>query len=284
MRLARGAGVDGLTAMVPRRIHQGIVWIRPLLECGREELRTALRAGSIKWYDDPTNDDARYERIKARRALDLLAPLGITADSLGQVAFNMARARDALDWQTFLEARKLVDVRAGAIAIDWRGYRTLPDEIARRLLVKALTWISGADYPPRRRKVFGAIETLKKTPSATLEGCMIRRVEDRLWVFREWQAVKDLRTPLDHLWDGRWRIVAPEGTGSDLYVAALGEGGLRACPEWRNEGLPRDLLLASPAIWDGSELCAAPFAGMAQGWHVEIAKGDDAFFAALLSH
>lgn len=284
MRLARGSGVDGLTAMVPRRIQQGLVWIRPLLETRREVLRDYLRKQEISWCEDPSNQDSRYERVRVREALKQLAPLGIDTESLGQVAFNMSRARDALDWQSFLVAREMVQVRAGAIAIDWRGYRTLPDEIARRLLVNALKWIGGSEYPPRRRAVFGVIATLKQTPSATLDGCMIRRIDDTLWIFRELHAVRDVRCNVSGLWDGRWHFKGPQMENERLHVAALGEAGLRDCVAWRDSGLPRDLLLASPGIWDGEVLCAAPLAGVGRGWSAQMAKGDDAFFAKLLSH
>lgn len=43
MRLARGSGVDGLSAMAPRRISDGITWLRPLLNIQRRELRYYLR-------------------------------------------------------------------------------------------------------------------------------------------------------------------------------------------------------------------------------------------------
>ena len=43
MRLARAAGVDGLSGMAPRHAQEGIEWHRPLLTCGREALREVLQ-------------------------------------------------------------------------------------------------------------------------------------------------------------------------------------------------------------------------------------------------
>lgn len=284
MRLARGSGVDGLSAMKARRIDNGVIWIRPLLDVRRSDLRGYLQARGVTWCEDPTNSDTRFDRVKVREALQLLAPLGIDATSLGQVARNMTRAREALDWQTFLEARKMVAVHAGAVAIDWRGYRTLPEEIARRLLLGALSWIGGAAYPPRRRALAGVMQALKHAPRATLDGCMIRRVDATLWVFREFNAVRDAIADPSTLWDGRWKLHGAAVPGGGLHVGALGEAGVRQCPTWRETGLPRDLLLASPAIWSGETLVAAPVAGLAKGWQASIEHGEDAFFAALLSH
>ena len=69
-----------------------------------------------------------------------------------------------------------------------------------------------------------------------------------------------------------------------LRVAALGPEGLQQCPEWRKSGRPREVLLSSPAVWRAEEVVAAPFANRPGQWHAEIDGGEDAFFAALLSH
>lgn len=283
MRLARGAGVDGLSAMAPRRLSNGITWIRPLLGLTRAELREDLRARGASWAEDPSNDDTRFDRVRVRQALDVLAPLGIDAQALGQVAFNMARARDALNWQAFLEARRIARVEAGAVRIDWRAYRTLPDEAARRILLSAIAWISGSGYAPRRRPVLGLIEALKQGTGGTVDGCQAWRDRDALWIFREHQPIRDMKCRVDELWDGRWHLHGgPQGEG--LHLGALGEEGLKQLADWRTAALPRDVLRVTPAVWRGPDLVAAPMAGHRNGWHASIEGGEEAFFAALLSH
>lgn len=283
MRLARGAGVDGLSAMAPRRVAHGVTWIRPLLGLTRAELRSDLETRGVSWAEDPSNDDLRFDRVRMRQALALLAPLGIDAQALGQVAFNMARARDALSWQAFLEARRIARIDAGAVRIDWRSYRTLPDEAARRILLSAIGWISGSGYAPRRRPVLGLIDAMKQGTGGTVDGCQAWRDRDTLWVVREYQAVRNLRCAPDALWDGRWRVEGPAAQ-SDLHLAVLGEDGLKQLPDWRATGLPRDVLRVTPAVWRGPNLVAAPLAGLDKDWAARIDGGEDAFFAALLSH
>ncbi|MDJ0827307.1 MAG: tRNA(Ile)-lysidine synthetase, partial [Rhodobacter sp.] len=70
----------------------------------------------------------------------------------------------------------------------------------------------------------------------------------------------------------------------DLQVRALGEIGLRNCPDWRDTGMPRVSLLASPAIWRDNELIAAPLAGFPNGWRAELAQSAADFAQSLISH
>ncbi|HVE92176.1 MAG TPA: tRNA lysidine(34) synthetase TilS [Actinomycetota bacterium] len=62
-RLLRGCGTKG-AAGIPRR--RGL-YVRPLLDCTRHELREWLSGRGVGWVDDPTNDVLRYERTWIRR-------------------------------------------------------------------------------------------------------------------------------------------------------------------------------------------------------------------------
>ncbi|MDZ7710725.1 MAG: tRNA lysidine(34) synthetase TilS [Roseovarius sp.] len=79
MRLARGAGVDGLAAMRGHWQADGITFHRPMLALGREHLRDMLRARGQGWADDPTNTDPAYLRPQARAPSPRWPPSGWTA-------------------------------------------------------------------------------------------------------------------------------------------------------------------------------------------------------------
>ncbi len=64
-RVLRGTGWRGLTGMQPRR---GI-FIRPLLDCGRQELIAYLRGRGISYVIDSSNRDNRYYRNRIRNRL-----------------------------------------------------------------------------------------------------------------------------------------------------------------------------------------------------------------------
>lgn len=283
MRLARGSGVDGLSGMSMRWQSRGITWLRPMLAVERRHLRDFLTSRNQRWVDDPSNDDPRFDRVKARQALAHLAPLGISAEALGQVAQNMASARRALHWQVSQAARDIVRVHAGSLRFDWDRLEMLPGEIRRRILLRGLAWLSGSDYPPRRQSLDAAVDALRQTRSATLDGCLMRRKSADLWIGREPRTVQDLRVPLGGLWDGRWRLtggVPPD----DAHIGAVGEDGLAACPQWRDLGLPREILMVTPALWVHDNLISAPLVKSDDTWQAVLERDEMAFFDAPLSH
>lgn len=63
--LLRGAGLDGMAGIPPRRGR----FHRPLLGVWRSETRELATLSSLPWQDDPQNDDPRYLRNRIRRRL-----------------------------------------------------------------------------------------------------------------------------------------------------------------------------------------------------------------------
>ena len=280
MRLAREAGVDGLAAMDRRFERDGARFWRPALMLERADLRAYLTRHGLAWRDDPSNEDTAFDRVKARRALVALAPLGLDAHRLMGVAVNMSAARSALEQTTYETARRIAREEGGDVVIDRAAYLAAPWEIQRRLLSAALVWVSGAAYAPRRDALAEFDAAILRCRSHTLAGCLLATDEMCLRIAREYNAVKDLAVPLGQIWDGRWRLSGP---GSDFTIRALGEA-VKDCPDWRNTGLPRSSLMASPAVWKGERLVAAPVAGFGNGYSAVIdhVKGD--FLTSILSH
>ncbi len=272
MRLARGSGVDGLAGMAEERREGDLTWLRPLLGVRRDALRAHLRASGLVWADDPSNDDPRFDRVKARQVMDALAPLGLTVDRLVQTAYHMAREKAVLSDAAASAKAALARVEGGDVVLDRDGFSALPEATALRILADGLCFVSGETYRPRFKALQAAIADARDT---ALHGCLILWGRDHVRMTREWRAVSEHQTEADAVWDGRWRLSGPSSEGCE--VAALGEEGLRMCPDWRDTGLPRRGLLASPAVWQGERLIAAPLAGFGAGWCAQLIAGRDVF-------
>ncbi|RDD96297.1 tRNA lysidine(34) synthetase TilS [Paracoccus pantotrophus] len=278
MRLNRGAGVDGLSAMVPAREALGVFWLRPLLEVGRAELRQWLAARGLGWADDPSNENEGFERVRVRKTI---AALDLPMRQLAQSAANLAMAREALcDFAS--RVAEGAQSRAGSLALPLDAFRAAPLEIRRRLLVAGLRFVSGAAYPPRREAVLHALAALEAGGRLTLEGVIAEPGGGFLRLVREPAAAA--RSPAaegaDAIWDRRWQVA---GLRAGQQVRALGHAPLPGL-DWRGAGLTRDEAASSPGIWAGERLVAAPALRPVPDYGAKPLRGLPEFRALLYTH
>ena len=113
---------------------------------------------------------------------------------------------------------------------------------------------------------------------ATVAGCLVSVEGGGLRFTREANAVKMLATMTDQRWDNKWKLDGPHDP--DLKIRMLGDA-IKDCPNWRETGLPRTSLMATPAIWQGETLISAPVAGLLNGWTARIVAD---FHSSLVTH
>lgn len=100
MRLSRGSGLRGLTAINPITDFKDIKLIRPLLDFSPEDLKeTLLRRFNISDHvHDEMNDDIKYERVRWRKSYSTLCDnYGLSTTSIGQTINRLKLANDCLD-------------------------------------------------------------------------------------------------------------------------------------------------------------------------------------------
>ncbi|MBE9637303.1 tRNA lysidine(34) synthetase TilS [Salipiger pacificus] len=264
MRLARGAGVEGLSAMRPVR---EVAWpqgapmriIRPCLAMRRDELRHYLRVLQGQWVDDPSNEDDSYERVRARKlAARLEAEGSLSGAVLSAAARRMSRASEALRaraaqvWREI--ATEVPPQRRGELIFDQTGFQSVERDTQLRLLSSALRFVAAAEYPPREAPLEALLDRLLGGGGGTLHGCEARIERGRIAIFREFAAVCDLRIEAVRgaLWDGRWRLAAqvPEG----LTLRALGEDGWAQRDRTVEQVVPFHAARSAPALFSGSRL------------------------------
>ena len=271
LRLARGSGVDGLSAMARVREKGPVTWHRPLLDVSRGNLRDYLAGEGLPWIDDPSNEDRTFDRVKARQALDVLGELGIDRAGLAATADRMQSARHALELGTSDLGKSAAQVDRGDVILDWTEISQAPMELQFRLISQILMWVSGAEYRPRAQSLAGLIAAMEDRKTTVLSGCQISPEGSHRRVTRELAVVRDMQAPLGQIWDNRWEISGP--ATRDATIRALGDDGIRACPDWRESGLPRPSLIASPSVWSGPRLIAAPLAGFGREWRAKLVSG-----------
>ncbi len=180
LRLARGSGLDGLSAMrspapYPLPGYRDLQLVRPLLGASRASLRAFLKARKQDWIDDPMNADPRFARVQLRQAAPLLAELGLVPERLALAACHLARARAALDAVTASWLRTVARVEPGRAVIDGKAFAEVPEEIGLRALAHVLGQVSEQAYRPRFARLSRLFVSIKAgmTAACTLHGCRI---------------------------------------------------------------------------------------------------------------
>ena len=243
MRSAAGSGPAGLAGMAASRELTGIRLLRPLLGVRRGRLRATLDAHGVRWIEDPSNDNRRFERVRFRQ--DLSEPDRLKLWTQAN-AFGVLR-----DERAASHARGLVT------GVLWHpaGFFIFPKGLppADRL---ATLWrvISSRAYAPGAEAIQKLLEGPAET--ATLHGVLLTRTERWGWVLvREPAAVgKSIRATSDGVWDGRWRLANAAGTPiEDCTIAAIGS----AAAAWARD-IPGVVRRSLPALWRDGRLEAIP--------------------------
>ena len=89
MRLLRGSGIAGLSAMARETGRDGVILVRPLLSVPKSRLVATLKRAGIGYADDPTNRDIAFTRPRLRALLPLLAAEGGDARGLARLASRL---------------------------------------------------------------------------------------------------------------------------------------------------------------------------------------------------
>jgi tRNA(Ile)-lysidine synthase len=186
MRLARGSGVDGLSAMRPAR-EERIAILRPLLGVSRARLRSTLTAAGVRWLEDPGNQDQRFERVRWRNTLAHLEQEGLAPAMIALSARRLERARQALEHATSRLEADVVEQDAKQASFRLAAVQDTPEELMLRLLRRLIMRYGAGGEPPE----LSALERLSAWISEgvsggrTLAGCRITRRKDTVRIRRE---------------------------------------------------------------------------------------------------
>ncbi|MBC6439700.1 MAG: tRNA lysidine(34) synthetase TilS [Rhodospirillales bacterium] len=206
MRRESGSGTRGLAGMSACVEWAGYRVLRPFLGVPRERLVATLKTRHETWVEDPMNRDTRFARARLRSRGNLPAP-----------DCNMATARIRLedDLAAALPGLLTLD-RFGAAALDRRVFRSLPDDLARLVLMSVARLVGGLEHAPRGDRIEAMAGALRSAEpvSRTLGRCHWKG-DSTVSVTREARHLPTVTAnggfdPV--VWDRRFRVVLPKGT------------------------------------------------------------------------
>ena len=189
-RMARGSGITGLGGMVRETRIGGISIVRPLLDRPKAQLIATLGAAGIDFAEDPSNRDPRFTRTRLRGLLPALAEEGLDASRLALLAQRLRRADETIEVAVGAAAVAVAGAPwadAQPVVIDAAPFSRLPNEVALRLLGRAIT-CCGNEGPVELGKLEALAEQLRdalprgQRLRRTLAGAVVTLTGDRLTV------------------------------------------------------------------------------------------------------
>jgi tRNA(Ile)-lysidine synthase len=164
MRISRGSGIAGLSAMARESMREGAVLARPFLHLPKSRLIATLDKAKIAYADDPTNRDVSFTRPRLRALMPALAEEGCDAHNLARLAARLARANAALELLADGAERYLALRDRGGPGFDTKSFASLAEEIRVRLLLRAINRV-GREGPAELGKVEVLLGSLDRAGS-----------------------------------------------------------------------------------------------------------------------
>lgn len=230
---------------------RGVFLLRPMLSLGRAEIRQWLAAQGETWIEDPSNDDLRFARARARAATPA------------------QRASSRLDLPD-----GMADL-ARAVTLDAAGVLSIPREAlsaahAPRLIAAASLCAAGTSRPPRRDRLERLTMLLQggDLVTSTLCGARIEADGSEVRFMRELgeiarRGLAELLLSGAGVWDGRFEI----GASRPVRVTRLAGHAAHLPPAQRQAlgRLPASARGGLPVVVGENGFVASPVLGPVEG-------------------
>jgi tRNA(Ile)-lysidine synthase len=240
LQLLRGAGVKGGAAM-PLIRQQGRggkgagapAILRPMLALTRGQIEAYARANKIKWVEDESNADTRYDRNFLRhRVLPVLGQaFPAYRVTLARAARHLAEAGLVLDQLAEADAKRTVKGNRLELAVLRRLGLARAKNLLRWLLQR-----QGAIAPEADRLQEGLRQLFDAGDDAAVHVVLgtseLRRYAGYAYLL---PVLTDPPADFHHTWDGRREWLLPELGGTLRFARRQGAG--LACARVREAGL-----------------------------------------------
>ncbi|WDZ75953.1 tRNA lysidine(34) synthetase TilS [Ensifer adhaerens] len=220
MRTQRGEG-PGAAGMADATLYDRRIWVlRPFLTVDRTAIRTFLTDRKVGWFDDPSNVNTGFERVRARAHLAFSPETGAGAWDARSRARSSVAAAALLERHVRVHSALVAEVSPSTAGqcrdIDWR-----------RALLALTTVIGGRAHLPAAETVERLVAFLEQeTPGRLTAGRVVfDRRSTGLYLYREARGIEDLilQAGQTGVWDGRF-LVRNDGEGPLSLTVEGGRG------------------------------------------------------------
>lgn len=180
------------------------VWVlRPFLGLSRADIRAFLSARGVEWFDDPSNANPLFERVRVRSELKASEEAPVAPWSAAQRAASSARAAALIETHVRVHETLVAEVAAAQAGntsdADWR-----------RALLSVAAVLGGRNHLPGHatiERISGFLQT-GAPGRMTAGGVVYDRRPNGLYLYREARGLSALVVDPGEtsVWDGRFNV------------------------------------------------------------------------------
>lgn len=240
----------GLAGMADGILVNRCVWVmRPFLGLRRSEIRDYLASLQEGWFDDPSNSNGGFERVRVRQALgEEVVPSG------SQLIEATVARRQSSERVADLLALHVTGFGALSMRIDPVLAENFADPDSRRAVLSLAAVIGGRSYPAGRETVARLSPFLVNGQDGRMTAgrVVFDRRRSGLYLYREGRGLPELMVPPSTkiIWDNRF-LVANSGEGPIIVRAGADAARLGAGPIAAGlaEAIVKRATIAAPSFY-----------------------------------
>ncbi len=208
IRLFRGSGIDGLSALDYISNFEGIKLARPLLNFEKNELEQYLKINKIPHIHDESNDDEKYLRNKIRQFLSTLDDSKLINQRIALASKSILVSKKLIEEEMLKNACNIMEFsNFGYFLLNIDKFKLLHEEKALRYLAWILMEVGGNNYKPRLEKLtnfYSWIINNKNHKAYSFYGCITEKYNsNKIIIYREKSKIDEKN---NIVWDNRFLI------------------------------------------------------------------------------
>ena len=183
IRLSRGSGLKGLSAMKPlSTVSAKVELFRPLLDVKKYFLIKISKSIFGTYIKDPSNKNVKFLRTKVRNLKKPLEKSGIRYEQIFRSIQNLSFSKSTLENYSSKIFKKIIKNKKNEISINFKKYQELSHDIKLTLINESIKKLRKNYYDLRSKKVANLIDSLsrKNFKKSTLGGCIFFKKNNNL--------------------------------------------------------------------------------------------------------
>ena len=188
IRMARGSGLKGLVSLGVQTQIDSINLLRPLINIDKKDLLFISKFVFNFYVDDISNYNMKFNRIKIRKFIEQLRPMGLDKKKIQLTIENLKRSDQTIRY--YVEKNKKINstiCQKNTELILKRAFFDNSYEVVFRSLSDLIQFIGKRHNPVRGKKIDKILNKIenKRLFKETLGGCVIKMVNQTVILAKE---------------------------------------------------------------------------------------------------